>query len=57
MHKIPETLSRFLSDRSGNTAIEYSLIAAAIACMVIGSVQKMGTNLKNQFTSLQNALR
>ncbi len=48
---------RFLSDRSGNTAIEYGLIAAAIACIVIGSVQKIGTNLKNNFSSIQNALK
>jgi len=33
------------------------LIAAAVACVIIGSVQKVGTNLKSDFTSLQNALK
>jgi pilus assembly protein Flp/PilA len=54
---LPNVLFRFLTDRSGSTAIEYGLIAAAIACVMIGSVQKLGTNLKNNFTSLQNALK
>ena len=54
---VPELLARFLRDQSGSTAIEYGLIAAAIACVIIGSVQKVGTNLKNNFTSLQNALK
>ena len=48
---------RFLADASGNTAIEYGLIAAAIACVVIGSVQSVGTNLKHNFTSLQSAVK
>jgi pilus assembly protein Flp/PilA len=54
---VPKLVARFLADRSGSTAIEYGLIAAAIACVIIGSVQKVGTNLKNNFTSLQNALK
>lgn len=50
-------MRRFLTDCSGSTAIEYGLIAAAIACVIIGSVQKLGTNLKGNFTSLQNAIK
>jgi pilus assembly protein Flp/PilA len=48
---------RFLNDCSGSTAVEYGLIAAAVACFIVGSVQKLGTNLKNNFSSLQNAVK
>ena len=48
--------SKFLKDESGATAIEYGLIAAGIAVVVIGAVQTIGTNLKTTFTSVNNAL-
>jgi len=34
---------RFLDDRSGATAIEYALIAAGIAVVMIASLQAVGT--------------
>lgn len=36
-------LMRFLDDRSGATAIEYALIAAGIAVVMIASLQVVGT--------------
>ena len=38
-------VSRFAKDESGATAIEYGLIAALIAVVIIGAVQLVGTNL------------
>jgi pilus assembly protein Flp/PilA len=38
-------LKRFLLDESGATAIEYGLIAAGIAVVIILAVQAIGTNL------------
>ena len=42
--------SRFVRDESGATAIEYGLIAALIAVVVIGAVTAVGTKLSGTFT-------
>jgi pilus assembly protein Flp/PilA len=47
----------FLADESGATAIEYGLIAAGIALAIIAVVNGLGTNLNNQFTSVNNSLK
>ena len=52
-----DIVSRFIKDQSGATAIEYGLIAAGISVAIITVVQGLGTNLKNTFTSVSNALR
>jgi pilus assembly protein Flp/PilA len=49
-------VTRFLKDESGATAIEYGLIAALIAVVIIGAVTSIGTNLKASFTSVSTAL-
>jgi pilus assembly protein Flp/PilA len=41
--------ARFLKDQSGATAIEYGLIAAGIAVVIIAAVQSVGTNLNKTF--------
>ena len=42
----------FLNDESGATAIEYGLIAALIAIVVIGAVSAVGVNLSGQFNNI-----
>ena len=49
-------LSRFVDNESGATAIEYSLIAALIAVVMIGAVTTVGTRLSAKFTSIGNNL-
>jgi pilus assembly protein Flp/PilA len=49
-------ISRFVKDESGATAIEYGLIAASIAVVIITAVQLLGTKLTTTFTSVANAL-
>jgi pilus assembly protein Flp/PilA len=49
-------VSRFLSDKSGATAIEYGLIAAGIAVVILGAVSSVGTNLKAVFNSVAASL-
>ena len=49
-------INRFLKDESGATAIEYGLIAALIAVVIIGVLTTLGTNLNARFTSVANAL-
>ena len=48
---------RFLKDNSGATAIEYGLIAAGIAVVIILAVQNTGTAAKGTFNSVANALQ
>ena len=47
---------RFIDDHSGVTAIEYGLIAALIAVVIITAVTTVGTDLKATFTSIAAAL-
>ena len=49
-------LDRFLRDQTGATAIEYGLIAAGIAVVIIATVQAIGGNLQGTFTTVSNAL-
>jgi pilus assembly protein Flp/PilA len=49
-------LSRFLSDRSGATAIEYCLIAAGISIVIVGAANGIGVTLNTTFTTFQTLL-
>ncbi|MEA1943527.1 MAG: Flp family type IVb pilin [Pseudomonadota bacterium] len=42
-------ISRFFKDESGATAIEYGLIAALIAVVIIGAVTTLGTGISGTF--------
>ena len=46
----------FLVNESGATAIEYGLIAALIAVVVITAVTTVGTNLKGTFNNVANGV-
>ncbi len=50
-------ISKFLKDQGGATAIEYGLIAALIAVVIIGGVTAVGTNLSTTFTNLATTLK
>jgi len=52
----PSVFSRFLRNQAGATAIEYGLIAALIAVVVIGAVQAVGTKLSTTFTTVSGKL-
>jgi pilus assembly protein Flp/PilA len=47
---------RFLKDETGATAIEYGLIAALIAVVIISSVTRLGTNLNAKFTRISTSV-
>jgi len=49
-------ISRFIRDESGATAIEYGLIAALIAVVIITGVTAVGTKLSSTFNSLSGKL-
>jgi pilus assembly protein Flp/PilA len=48
-------VTRFVKDESGATAIEYGLIVALIAVVIITAVTTIGTNLNTAFTSIGTA--
>ena len=46
-------VEQFLGDTSGATAIEYGLIAALIAVVIIGAINTGGTSLTATFNSVR----
>jgi pilus assembly protein Flp/PilA len=48
--------ARFYRDQSGATAIEYGLIAALIAVVIIGALTTVGTNLSTTLNSVATSL-
>lgn len=51
-----KALLYFLRDDSGATAIEYGLIAAGIAIVIVAAVQVVGTNLNGTFNSVASGV-
>lgn len=49
-------IMNFLKDESGATAIEYGLIAAGIAIVIIVAVNTVGNDLVAVFNEISNAL-
>ena len=49
-------INKFAKDESGATAIEYGLIAALIAVVIIGALQLLGGNMSTAFTSVATAV-
>jgi len=49
-------IARFASDESGATAIEYGLIVALIAVVVITAFTTLGSNLNNKVSVVANAI-
>ena len=56
MRNIIFSAKRFIRDEEGVTAIEYGLIAALIAIVIVGTVAAVGTNLKTVFTKVSTCL-
>lgn len=50
------TFSRFVSDESGATAIEYGLIAALISVGIIAAASTVGTGLGDLFNGIGGKL-
>jgi pilus assembly protein Flp/PilA len=54
---LKQLFTKFWSDESGATAIEYGLIAAGIALAIIAVVNGVGSNLDAKFTSINTSLK
>ncbi|MBQ3818056.1 MAG: Flp family type IVb pilin [Acetobacter sp.] len=53
---LTEVRHRFAQDSKGVTAIEYGLIAALIAVVIISTVKLVGTNLTQVFSKIASSL-
>jgi len=49
-------ISRLIRSEKGATAIEYGLIAALIAVVIITALTTLGTNLRGTFDSVASSL-
>lgn len=56
MDKVAVFAKKFLQEEDGVTAIEYGLIAALIAVVIIASVTSVGQNLVLVFQNIATAL-
>jgi len=56
MAKFSKMMTRFKNDESGATAIEYGLIAALVAVVLITALTLMGDSLENKFNKVSDAL-
>jgi pilus assembly protein Flp/PilA len=56
MNKLIQSAKQFMSNEEGVTAIEYGLIAALIAVVIVATVGDVGKALNTVFTSVKTAL-
>lgn len=56
MSKIISTVRTFVADENGVTALEYGMLAAAIAAVIATTVMALGPQIKIAFTSVLVAL-
>jgi pilus assembly protein Flp/PilA len=49
-------LNRFLKDKTGATAVEYALIVALLAAVIVGAVTTLGGGISTAFTNIKTKL-
>ncbi len=54
---VSKKVKAMFASESGATAIEYGLLAALIAVVIIGAVSLLGTNLSTKFNSVASKLQ
>jgi pilus assembly protein Flp/PilA len=55
--KLKRIFLKFRADESGATAIEYCLLAAFIALVIIAIINGLGINLADELTQINNSLK
>jgi pilus assembly protein Flp/PilA len=55
-HQMTKFFSRFAKDESGATAIEYGLIAALIALVLVAALGAVGGSLQGTFNNVADGL-
>lgn len=56
MSKIVTAIRAFIADEGGVTALEYGMIAALIAAVIVGAVTTIGTRMAALFKAIGEAL-
>jgi len=51
-----KALKKFMQDESGASAVEYGLLVALIAVVIIAAVSTLGKTVSNTFTSVSTAI-
>jgi len=51
-----KAIRNFWQDESGATAVEYGLLVALIACVILSTVSSLGTNLKTKFNFVATSI-
>lgn len=51
------TITHFLKDTSGATAIEYALLASMIAVFIVASLSNLGKAISKEFSEVGAALK
>jgi len=52
-----EKIRNFFKDESGASAVEYGLLVALIACIIVGAVATLGQTLNQKFTDANTAIQ
>jgi len=47
---------RFMQEEEGATAVEYGLMVALIAAIIVGTVATLGTRVNTAFTTVSSAI-
>lgn len=56
MNMILFVYTHFMSDKRAVTALEYGMIAALIAAVIVGAVTTVGSKMNTTFTNIGNSL-
>jgi pilus assembly protein Flp/PilA len=56
MSNVISAVRTFVADEDGVTALEYGMIAALIAAVIVGTVQILGTRINLAFNKVVTAL-
>ncbi|MFM7760628.1 MAG: Flp family type IVb pilin [Burkholderiaceae bacterium] len=57
MNTLMQKLRSFLADEQGATAVEYGLMVALIAAVILGTVASLGGELNTKFTTVKEAVK
>ncbi len=57
MNTLKQKLQSFLADEQGATAVEYGLMIALIAAVILTTVGLLGTELNTKFISVKDAVK
>ncbi len=56
MNALKKKVQAFLADEQGATAVEYGMMVALIAAVIVTVVATLGTDLKAKFEDVQKAI-